>query len=127
MIQLHTLGDARIVVGGREVRPSSPVVFAALLYLSIDRGRRVPRPALQEMLFPESDERSGAHSLRQLLYKLRQLGAPIDADDTTVSIAVESVHDPLAVGDVSIPVDSLAAGYLPGYSKPVSEAFSHWL
>ena len=74
MIELHTLGDAMIKVGDREIRPTAPMVFAALLYLCVERGRRVPRAALQEMLFPETDERSGAHSLRQLLYKLRKLG-----------------------------------------------------
>ncbi|HEU4993881.1 MAG TPA: hypothetical protein VFT29_03645, partial [Gemmatimonadaceae bacterium] len=78
MIHLHTLGDALIKVDEKEIRPTAPLMFAALLYLGMERGRRVPRAALQELLFPNSDERSGAHSLRQLLYKLRQLGAPIE-------------------------------------------------
>ena len=51
MIYLHTLGDALIKVGEKEVRPSSPLVFAALLYLAMERGHRVPRAALQELLF----------------------------------------------------------------------------
>src|SRR5215210_747321 len=87
MIYLHTLGDSLIKVGEKDVRPASPLVFAALLYLGTERGRRVSRAALQELLFPETDERSGAHSLRQLLYKLRQLGAPVDADAATVVVA----------------------------------------
>jgi DNA-binding SARP family transcriptional activator len=69
VIHLHTLGDTLIKVGEKNVRPSSPLVFGALLYLAMERGRRVPRAALQELLFPEADERSGAHSLRQLLYR----------------------------------------------------------
>jgi len=69
MIQLHTLGEALIKVGERDIRPTSPLLFAALLYLGMERGRRVSRAALQEMLFPDANERSGAHSLRQLLYK----------------------------------------------------------
>ena len=70
MITLQTLGDAVIKVGDREVRPTSPIVFAALLYLGVERGQRVPRAALQELLFPKAGERSGAHSLRQLLYRV---------------------------------------------------------
>src|SRR5881394_528165 len=96
MIHLHTLGDTRIRIGQREIRPTSPLMFAALLYLGVERGRRVPRAALQEMLFPKVDERSGAHSLRQLLYKLRRLGAAIDADDEGVSIRSDEVRDDCA-------------------------------
>ena len=70
MLYLHTLGDALIKVDEKEIRPTSPLMFAALLYLGMERGHRVPRTALQEMLFPNANERSGAHSVRQLLYKL---------------------------------------------------------
>src|SRR5438270_12780360 len=93
MVYLHTLGDALIKVGEKEIRPTAPLVFAALLYLGMERGRRVPRTALQELLFPDADERSGAHSLRQLLYKLRQLGVSIEADGSTVSLPADSVCD----------------------------------
>src|SRR5688572_33512755 len=96
MMHLHTLGDSLIKVGEKEIRPTSPLVFAALLYLGMERGRRVSRAALQELLFPNVDERSGAHSLRQLLYKLRQLGAPLDADASSVSIRSDEVHDDAA-------------------------------
>src|SRR5688500_329277 len=92
-IHLHTLGDALIRVNGTEIRPTSPVVFAALLYLSMERGHRVPRAALQELLFPESAKRSRAHSVRQLLYKLRHLGVPLLASDTDVTLPVSSVCD----------------------------------
>src|SRR5258705_9367604 len=101
MIHLHTLGDAVITVGEKEIRPTAPLVFAALLYLAVERGRRVPRTALQEMLFPNVDERSGAHSLRQLLYKLRHLGAPIDADSASVLLRAEHVRDD-AVAELSL-------------------------
>src|SRR5687768_2566587 len=93
MIQLHTLGEALITVGEKEIRPTAPLLFAALLYLGMERGRRVPRAALQELLFPNADERSGAHSVRQLLYKLRQLGAPIEVDSATVALPAGAVEE----------------------------------
>lgn len=128
MIHLHTLGDTLIKVGDKSIRPTSPLMFAALLYLGMERGRRVPRAALQELLFPKMDERSGAHSLRQLLYKLRQLGAPIKTDAAFVSVAEEQVHD-----DVTSPVATeqhvarFAGGFLPDYHPHHSERFSDWL
>src|SRR5687767_12258053 len=132
MMHLHTLGDSLIKVGEKEIRPTSPLVFAALLYLGMERGRRVPRAALQELLFPNADERSGAHSVRQLLYKLRQLGAPIQADGGSVAIQVEQVRDDSAT---ELPVSNdqlsgfqkLALGFLPDYEPRLSDRYSEWL
>ena len=131
MIYLHTLGDALIRVGEKEIRPTAPLVFAALLYLGMERGRRVPRTALQELLFPDADERSGAHSLRQLLYKLRQLGAPLDADASSVALQANSVHDDacdlsLANGQAKN-AEKYALGLLPDYEPQLSDRYDEWL
>jgi len=133
MIELHTLGDAVIKVGTKEVRPTSPMVFAALLYLCVERGRRVPRAALQELLFPNADERSGAHSLRQLLYKLRQLGAPIEVDATSVVVSASSVRDEtdltLEDGATSFAerASTCVLGWLPNYAPRISQGYADWL
>ena len=126
---LHTLGDTLITVGETEIRPTAPMMFAALLYLGVERGRRVPRAALQELLFPEKDERSGAQSLRQLLYKLRHVGAPLDIGTSSVGVHAASVADD--VSDSS-PEDRAsfgraAAGILPNYSPSLSEQYATWL
>src|SRR5688500_2256067 len=124
MIVLHTLGDALILVGDRKVRPSSLLVFASLLYLAMERGRRVPRAALQEMLFPDSDERSGPHSLRQLLYKLRQLGAPLESDATSVALPADRVRHDTSQNGGAHPA---TVKFLPDYESEISERFSEWL
>lgn len=130
MIYLHTLGDALIKVDEKEIRPTAPLMFAALLYLGVERGRRVPRAALQELLFPNSDERSGAHSLRQLLYKLRQLGAPIEVDQSAVLIRTEHVRDKadeqllLTNGHTAA---QLAFGFVPGFEPKLATRYNDWL
>jgi DNA-binding SARP family transcriptional activator len=126
VIKLHTLGDAVITVGDREVRPTSPTVFAALLYLGVERGQRVPRAALQELLFPEASERSGAHSLRQLLYKLRQLGAPVQAEGDVVSLPADAVSDDYS-GNGNGNGAHTRANFLAVYVPRISEAFDDWL
>src|SRR5688572_2330364 len=125
MMHLHTLGDSLIKVGEKEIRPTSPLVFAALLYLGMERGRRVPRAALQELLFPKSDERSGAHSLRQLLYKLRQLGAPLEADAGSVLLPAACVEE-VGWDRLSDEPGGRAGGILPEF-KPPSGEFAAWL
>jgi DNA-binding SARP family transcriptional activator len=131
MIYLHTLGDALIRIGEKDIRPTAPLLFAALLYLGMERGRRVPRTALQELLFPHADERSASHSLRQLLYKLRQLGAPLDADASSVTLQVSSVHDDahdlsLANGQAKN-AEKYALGLLPDYEPQLSDRLDEWL
>ncbi|MEX2178763.1 MAG: AAA family ATPase [Gemmatimonadaceae bacterium] len=129
VIELHTLGDAMIKVGEKEIRPTARMVFAALLYLCIERGRRVPRTALQELLFPNAGERSGAHSLRQLLYKLRQLGVPLETDDSSVTIAASAVaiDNQFIAPDSAVIPEQISSGLLPGYDGDVSPSFQHWL
>jgi DNA-binding SARP family transcriptional activator len=131
MIYLHTLGDSLIKVGEKEIRPTSPLLFAALLYLGIERGRRVPRAALQELLFPNADERSGAHSLRQLLYKLRQLGTPLEVTSTSVTIPASRVeYAASALDHVAFEPEQLGLvgeGFLPGYRSYPSDCFERWL
>src|SRR5881409_2052194 len=130
MIYLHTIGDALIKVGEKEIRPTSPLVFAALLNLGTQRGRRVPRAALQELLFPNADERSGAHSLRQLLYKLRQLGTPIHVDSLSVEVSPEDVNERIL--ELEVLGESNGSGtnlreVLPGYEGINSVPFREWL
>ena len=130
MIYLHTLGDAMIKVGEKEIRPTAPLVFAALLYLCVERGRRVPRAALQELLFPNSDERSGAHSLRQLLYKLRQLGVPVRADSSSASIPRDLVAEDRALLTLPLSDDNLArlrGDILTCQQTRFPEPFVEWL
>lgn len=117
MIQLHTFGDAMIRVGEKEIRPTAPVLFAALLYLCAERGRRVPRAALQELLFPEKDERSGAHSVRQLLYKLRSLGVPLETTASHTTLRAAAVTEEEEVGEE----------LLPGYTPQLSVALDEWV
>ena len=130
MIYLHTLGDCLIKVDEKEIRPSSPLLFAALLYLGMERGRRVPRAALQELFFPNSDERSGAHSVRQLLYKLRQLAVPLSPHGPAISVDADFVHDSLdsfSTTQLLSTSGSRDVRVLPGFSPLFSDAFNDWL
>jgi DNA-binding SARP family transcriptional activator len=131
MIHLHTLGDSLITIGETDIRPSSPMVFAALLYLGVERGRRVPRAALRELLFPDASERSGAHSVRQLLYKLRQLGASLNTNATSVRMDEGCVHDDCIFSDTEDWADGQVAtaslGFVPEYAPAFSERYSLWL
>jgi DNA-binding SARP family transcriptional activator len=131
MIALKTLGVSSIELGRKTLRPSASRAFAALLYACVEAGRQIPRVELQALLYPDHDRASGAHNLRQLLYKLRKLGAPIDSREEHVLLPARLVHaDYTALLDAEPPEDAVAAargGLLPNYAPDFSAPFSDWL
>ena len=132
MIVLHTLGAVAIRVGTRKVLPSATRAFGALLYLTVERRRAVPRNELQSLLFPGQRDATAGHNLRQLLYRVRGLGAPVAAMDTGVVLAEDEIHDdftPLCDGTALTPdaVRAVSDGVLPGYAPSFSKPFTEWV
>ena len=129
-ISVRTLGTVAIDVGKRRLGPSSGRLFALLLYLASRRGHSMSRRVVQELLFPDANGHA-AHNLRQLLYRLRQLGVPMDTDSNQLCVRLEDVSldwrrlveaDP--VGEAEL--EQLAQGVFPGYTPDVSDAFREW-
>ena len=132
MIVVRTLGTAQIEIGETRILPTSPRKFALLLYLAAERGRPVARATLQDLIFPDQTEKNGRHSLRELVYQLRQAGVPLQSDASGVQ---------LEAGGGGLDLDLLVAtncltdhdlrqiesGFLTGYAPEQSEAFSDWL
>ena len=132
MLQVSTLGNALIAAGQLRVPPSSSRAFATLLYLASEPGRRFPRAGLQSMIFPDQSESNGSHSLRQLVYKLRQSGAPIESNGGSVWVDADHVRRDYAevISSKSLTEDQLASiegGFLPGYNPSKNGGFAEWL
>ena len=132
MISLQSLGTALIRVGPAQVRPSQPRRFALLLHLIAERGHRISRAELQALIFSDKEEQRGRHSLRELVYEIRQLGVRIVSDPSGIELAREDLsadYDGL-IGANPPTLEQLQAaarGFLPGYAPDHSEAYSDWL
>jgi DNA-binding SARP family transcriptional activator len=130
-IRLRILGESVIQVGETIVEPSATHVFALLLYLGIERGKLVSRGQLASMLFPEGRAADAGHSLRQLLYRLRRIGVPLETTAATVRLPAGSVVEApesvltRALGGAS-PIEAPGFTLLPGYGPP-TEQLSRWL
>jgi DNA-binding SARP family transcriptional activator len=132
MIFLHTLGVLTVRVGVRKVLPTATRAFASLIFLSLERDRTVARADLQALLFPDQGARAAAHNLRQLLYRLRGLGAPVVAEDRGITVLAESVRDDFSALRRGGPFDAktlkaAASGVMPGYAPTFSRPFSLWV
>jgi DNA-binding SARP family transcriptional activator len=131
MILVHTLGTALIDTGSCPIEPTSPRKFALLLHLAAERGRRISRSALQELIFPDQAERNARHSLRELVYQIRQFGVELDTTGDGVELIAEHVradYDPILERESVDPqqVRAASGGFLPGYSPTHSEAYAEW-
>lgn len=134
MIRVRTLGECSIEVDGETVRPEAVMVFAVLLYLSVERGRRAEREALSALLWPRSNATRRRHNLRQILYKLNRLGVRVGASTGPLSLPIEDVwldfEDASLQSDEPTSVDawsSASAKALPGYAPKFSPGFRAWL
>lgn len=132
MIQLNTIGPISVRIGDHVVPANSELIVASLLFLVAERGKAISRRTFTDLFFPDATGRAAAHSGRQLVYRLRDLGAPVEGDQRTIRLANDS-----AVWDLEVllargrPTESelvsLQRGYLTGAALRQSEPFTRWL
>ena len=134
MIRLRSLGQCSIETPTARLGPEAEILFATALYLAIERGRRIPRPALARLFWPDVSAARGAHCLRQALYKLRSLGVPITATRMHVMLPpglVDADYAFLFEAQERRSVDGIAerlsGGFLAGYAPTFSESYAEWL
>ena len=130
MIVLRALGTAEIDTGLKTLTPSQEIVFAAALYLIIERGKRISRTRLACVLWPRASDKSRAHRLRQTILQLRKLRMKVEADRDIVRLAPENVSTDIddlkeRIPTLSHKLDALE--FLPGYEPHFSEDFHDWI
>ncbi len=133
MILLRTLGTASIEIEGTAiVTPFRARQFPVLLYLAVEHGREASRERLTSLAFCDQSPVDAAHSLREVIYQLRRSGVTIVGTVRGFTIPSEhvnadyemAVHDG-APGDAAL--RAMAAGFLPAFTPPKSEAYAEWL
>jgi DNA-binding SARP family transcriptional activator/tetratricopeptide (TPR) repeat protein len=130
MIVLRALGNAKIDTGVASLTPSQEIVFAAALYLVLERGRSVSRQRLASLLWPHVAEKARAHRLRQTILQLKKLGVFLHANRDTIQLNrhdSRSDVDDLSQSDATLVQDNESFDFLPGYNPAFSEPFREWV
>jgi DNA-binding SARP family transcriptional activator/tetratricopeptide (TPR) repeat protein len=130
MIFLRALGAAEIDTGTVILTPSQEIVFAAALYLIVERGKPVSRNLLASLLWPRVVETARAHRLRQTLLQLKKAGFLVSADRNTLQCSPhECRSDIIELGgpDSDSWVAHASLEFLPGYSPTFSDSFRDWV
>lgn len=125
VLRLEVVGRSLALIGDRGVRPSAERVFAGLLLLGLERGRRWSRNELGEMLWPDVDESLRRSRLRWFLAKVRRLGLPIEPEAADVWLSADSVA--IDIDDVTAERKQEVGDLLPGYHPDFSRSFALWL
>ncbi|MBA3341661.1 MAG: AAA family ATPase [Gemmatimonadaceae bacterium] len=131
-IRLFVLGDARIETSRGTIEPTAEVLFAAALYLILERKQPVSRRALEAVLWPDVSAATRSHRLRQTLLKLKRAGVPVESigkaklslHGTAVSADFEEL---LATPPAADSSGTPCIGVLPDYYPRVSSAYDQWL
>jgi DNA-binding SARP family transcriptional activator len=130
-VRLRTLGQSVVEVGRSRIEPSATHLFSFLLYLGIERGRNLARAELSSLLFPDHSPSDASHSIRQLIYRVKQLGAPLESTQSTLQLNLDRIEDDVA-GVLSSPklldlaCSSGNFSILPYYVPPTAP-LSEWL
>lgn len=130
-MHLRIIGQAVIEVGSTTVSPTATHLFSLLLYLGLERDRRIGRTELSSLLFAESCAADASHNLRQLLYRARRLGAPLHSSRSTVLVDRQLVQDDLStvLASTRLEQELVSPGrftLLPHYAPPTRQ-FSSWI
>jgi DNA-binding SARP family transcriptional activator/tetratricopeptide (TPR) repeat protein len=127
---LRALGSAEIETGVTTLTPSQGILFAAALYLTLERGRPVSRARIASILWPLVGEEDRAHRLRQTILRLKKVGLVVTADRNTLQCSHSEINSDIA-DLVGTDADALGAHhsleFLPGYNPAFSEAFRDWV
>jgi DNA-binding SARP family transcriptional activator len=139
--KLMLFGGFRLVkASGELVMPSARKSKALLAWLAINPDQQHPREKLAAVLWPDSDEVQGRHSLRQALGELRKImpddTGPLHAtkdwlllDSQQMDVDVVRFNAALARGDdasLDEVIELYKGEFLEG-CNPHSDSFDEWL
>jgi DNA-binding SARP family transcriptional activator len=130
-IRLSLFGESRILVGDKRITPSASHSFALLLVLAAKRPVCLPRQDLQSLLFAHDAPSDHSHSLRQLLYRLKQLGVRLEETDAGIRLQneVDSSFSELAALQPRERAARLPHTFavLPNCEPTLPQSFTQWL
>ena len=130
MIVLRALGTAEIDTGVATLTPSQEILFAAALYLILERGKRVSRTRLASLLWPRVPEKPRAHRLRQTILQLKKVGIMPRVDRDNLQLSQHDVRcdlDDLSASDTATVLTHDSLEFLPGYNPRLSESLRDWV
>ena len=122
---MQLLGPARLLANGKAIHVGSRKAMALLALLALDKG--CTRERLTALLWPEAPAGAGRRNLRREVFRLRQLGVPIEeVADGALVIGGALLVDALRLLGQAQPIDG-AGMAMDGLDGVGSAEFDAWL
>ncbi len=124
-LQLQLLGPARLLLSDKVIHVGSRKALALLALLALDNG--ATRERLTELLWPEAPVAAGRRNLRREVFRLRQLGVPIEeVADCALALGGALAVDALQLLRQALPSDDTGMA-MEGLDGVGSAEFDAWL
>ncbi len=138
MIECRVLGPVELTVNGKA--PHRDLLhkknLALLLYLARSQAQSCGREQLMALLWPERDERTARHSLREAIRVIkRHAGEDVITTESdqvrlverAVQLDTDELEDLRAQGSWQAAARLVRGEFLEGFSVPGAVDFDHWL
>ncbi|MFL5562110.1 MAG: AAA family ATPase [Gemmatimonadaceae bacterium] len=132
MIKLKAIAECSVQLDKGRLDGSSGLMFGLIAHFIAERGRPVSRSTLAEYFWWNRDKREASHCLRQSIYKLRRLGAPIETSGEhyilgeRAAVADFDCADERTLALSPLPPEEAVAVF-PGFAPNASPTFLTWL
>lgn len=132
-VTVRLLGESAVQVGEYCITPEAPRLFALALYMAQAQGRWIHKSDVLDLLFPNSNAPSrAAHSLRQLVYRLRGIGIPIRTHAQSFQLEASSIRSTLVEWMELTRIERVDAHrndlrILPAYEPEISSQWTDWV
>jgi len=136
VLRLLTFGGLGLESDGVSVTPRlRPPRLALLAVLAAAGNRGATRERLTALFWPDADEERGRHSLRQLLYALRNeageelvlAGPPLSLNQSLIGSDLAGFQAALEAGDRARAVALYRGPFLDGFYLPGATEFERWV
>jgi DNA-binding SARP family transcriptional activator len=134
MIRVRILGAVELQVGHRRIGMNTEVLFALALYLTTRAGERIPRDELLTLFWGKGSDEKQRHALRQMLYRLRQKGVPLEeagdrvtVDPALVDSDVRYALDAAWVEKAAAAEIDAAGSFVLAFSRRLTPEFLTWV
>ena len=98
-VAVHYLPRTELAEGTAHTVLGKETAFEVAETIRRSGGKAVPRSELLQLLWPDSTPDSARHRLRQALYQLKKLGAPLTTPSAAVNLRASEVEiDYIAAG-----------------------------
>jgi DNA-binding SARP family transcriptional activator len=131
LLRVTVLGAPHLSTVLGPIAPTKTVVYAAALYLGLNRGHVTRRGELARLIWPDADGSTHGERIRWLVHQLKRAGLSFAARDPQLGLRTADVVLDIDLLDAPRWTDDILGipqgDVLAGYDPQISDVFDRWV